>query len=77
MSINKTNRRFHWLSGAAIGALALTAIAVPLTPAEAQIGVQVGPFGVGVSPYYDYYGPRPYYGYYGYDPYWHHHYYGW
>jgi len=77
MSINKTNRRFHWLGAVAAGALALTAVTVPLTPAKAQIGVQVGPFGVGVGPYYGYYGPGPYYGYYGYDPYWHHHYYGW
>ncbi|HEV2187861.1 MAG TPA: hypothetical protein VGR70_11675 [Stellaceae bacterium] len=55
----------------------MTAISVPMTPAKAQIGVQVGPFGVGVGPYYGYYGPGPYYGYYGYNPYWHHHYYGW
>jgi hypothetical protein len=73
-------RRFHWIGSAAVGALALTAIAVPLTPANAQIGVQVGPVGVGVGPYYGYYhpyhwgyyGPGPY-GYYGPGPY----HYGW
>jgi hypothetical protein len=79
MSMIKQNRRFHWLGSAAVAALALTAISVPMMPAKAQIGVQVGPFGVGVvgAPYYDYYGPGPYYGYYGYGPYWHHRYYGW
>jgi hypothetical protein len=78
MLMNKRHERFHWLGATAVGALALTAVAVPLTPAKAQIGVQVGPFGVGVgAPYYDYYGPGPYYGYYGYVPYWRHHYYGW
>ena len=74
MSTNKHNRRFHWLGAAAVGALAFTAVSVPLTSAKAQIGIQVGPVGVGVGPYY--YGPGPYY--YGgyYSPYWHHHYYG-
>ncbi len=81
MSINKTNRRFHWLGAVAAGTFALTAVAVPLAPAKAQIGFQVGPFGVGVdAPYYGYYAPGPYYGYgygYGYSPYWHHRGYGW
>ena len=78
MSANKRIRRFHWLGTAAIGALALTATALPLTPAKAQIGVQVGPFGVGVAaPYYGYYGPGPYYDYGYYGPYYHHYYRGW
>jgi hypothetical protein len=74
----KNTRRFHWFGAAAIGALALTATAVPLTQAKAQIGVEVGPVGIGVGgPYYGgYYGPGPY-GYYGYGPYYHHHYRGW
>ena len=37
---------------------------------KAQIGVQIGPYGVGVGA--PYYGPGPYY--YGYGPYYHHHY---
>jgi len=67
MSKTKNTRRLHWLGSAAVAALALTAIAVPLTPAKAQIGVEIGPWGVGVGgPYYGY----PYYHhYYGYGPY--------
>ncbi len=77
MSTNKCNRRFHWLSAAAVGALALTATAIPLTDAKAQVGIEVGPVGIGIgTPYYSYYRPGPYYGYYDYGPYWHHHYYG-
>jgi hypothetical protein len=77
MSTNTQIRRFHWLGAATVAALALTATVVPLTQAKAQIGIEVGPVGIGVGPYYGYYyGPRPYYhGYY--DPYWHHYYYGW
>ena len=74
MSTTKKNRRFHWLGSAAVAAIALTAVAVPLSPAKAQIGIEVGPVGVGVGPYY---GPgyyhhyyHHYYGYYGPGPYW-------
>jgi hypothetical protein len=49
MLINKPNRRFHWLATAAVGALALIATAVPLTPAKAFFGVHVGGVGVGVG----------------------------
>jgi hypothetical protein len=79
MLTNKINRRFHWLGAAAIGALGLAAVAVPLTSAKAQIGVEVGPVGIGIGgPYYGYYGPAPYYSYGYYGPYYHHYYYrGW
>jgi hypothetical protein len=78
MLTDKRNRRFHWLGAAAAGAFALTAVAIPLTPARAQIGFQVGPVGIGVNgPYYDYYGPGPYYGYGYYGPYYRHYYRGW
>lgn len=79
MSINKRNNRFHWLGAAAVGALALTATAVPLTQAKAQIGIDVGGVDIGIgvpAPVYGYYGPGPYYGYGYYGPYYHHHYYG-
>jgi len=63
MSLVTRNRKFYWLGSAAIGALALGTIALPLTPAQAQIGIHVGPVGVGIGgPYYGYYGPGPYYG---------------
>ena len=42
MLTDKRNRRFHWLSAAALGALALIATVVPLTPAKAFFGVDVG-----------------------------------
>jgi hypothetical protein len=61
MSKIKNTRRLHWFGSAAVAAIALTAIAVPLTPAKAQVGVQVGPVGVGVGPYY---GPGYYHPYY-------------
>lgn len=64
-------RKFRWLGGAAVGALALTAVAIPLSPAKAFVGVDLGPVTIGV-PGPVYYGPGPYYG-----PYYHHyhHYY--
>jgi len=77
MSTTNHRHRFHWLGSTAVAAIALAAVAVPLTPAKAQIGVEVGPFGVGIgAPYYGpspYFHPyyHPYYGYYG--PY----YWGW
>jgi hypothetical protein len=61
MSKTKNTRRFHWLGSAAVAAIALTALAVPLSPAKAQVGVEVGPVGVGVGPYY---GPGYYHPYY-------------
>jgi hypothetical protein len=72
VSSNINTRKFRWFGGAAIGALALATLAVPLTPAHAQIGVQIGPYGVDVGG--PYYGPGPYY--YGYGPHYYHHYYG-
>jgi hypothetical protein len=69
------NRKFHWLGTTAIAALTLAAMSVPLTPAKAYTGVDVGPVGIGVGgPYYGpgpyYYGPyHRYYGYYGPGPY--------
>jgi hypothetical protein len=72
MATDKKNRRLPWLATTAVAALGLAAVSVPLTPAHAQIGVQIGPYGVGVGG--PYYGPGPYY---GYGPYHHyHHYYG-
>jgi hypothetical protein len=70
MSRSLNTRKFRWLGGAAIGALALAAVAVPLTPAKAYIGVDLGPVSIGV-PGPVYYGPGPYYG-----PHYYHHYYG-
>jgi len=80
MSMTKNTRRFHWMGSAAVAALGLTAIAVPLAPANAQIGVEVGPVEIGVGPYFGpgyyhpyhyhwgYYAPGPY-GYYAPEPY--------
>lgn len=75
MSSNAKNRKFRWLGAATAAGLALAAISLPLSQANAQIGVQIGPYGVGIGA--PYYGPS-YYGY-GYGPYYHHHYryYGW
>ena len=68
MSSSMNTRKFRWLGGAAVGALALAAVSIPLSPAKAFIGVDLGPVTIGV-PGPVYYGPGPYYG-----PY-HHHYY--
>ena len=78
MSSNLNTRKFRWLGTAAVGALALTAVSIPLSPAKAYIGVDVGPVQIGVpGPFY--YGPGPYY--YGHGQYYHHYYgpgyYGW
>jgi len=75
MTISTRNRRFSYLGTLALAAIALTAVTVPLSPAKAQIGVQIGPLGVRVGvpypyPYYHwahpyvYYGPGYYSGYY-------------
>ena len=71
MSSTTKTRKFHWFGAAAVGALALAAVSVPLTPAQAYIGVDIGGVGIGVGgPYYGpgpyYYGPYHHYGYYGY-----------
>jgi hypothetical protein len=70
-------RRFYRLGALAAAAVGLAALALPLAPANAQIGfgcgpfgcgVGIGPFGVGVgAPYY--YGGPAYYGYPYYAPY--------
>jgi len=80
MSSDIKNRRFRWAGVTAVAALALAVVSVPLTPAKAYIGVDVGGVGIGVGgPYYGYgpspyyYGPYRHYGYYGYGP----GYYGW
>jgi hypothetical protein len=70
MSNMTRNRKFHWLGTTAVAALTLAAVSVPLTPAKAYIGVDVGPVGIGVGG--PYYGPGPYY----YGPYHHYGYYG-
>jgi hypothetical protein len=73
MSSNAKSK-LRWLGAATAGALALAAVSLPVSPANAQIGVQIGPYGVGVGA--PYYGPGPYY---GYGPYYHrhYHYYDW
>jgi len=70
MSRSLNIRKFRWLGGAAVGALALAAVSAPLTSAQAYIGVDLGPVSIGV-PGPVYYGPGPYYG-----PHYYHHYYG-
>ncbi len=75
MSIKTRTRKFHWIGSAAVAALALFAVSVPLTPAKAFIGVDVGGVGIGIGgPYLGYYPPPAYYGpsyynYYGPSPY--------
>ena len=69
MTTPKINRKFHWLGATAVAALSLVAVSVPLSPAKAFIGVDVGGVGIGVGG--PYYGPAYYphhYGYYGYGP---------
>jgi len=73
MSTNIRTRKFHWLGSAAVAALALFAVSVPLTPAKAFIGVDVGGIGVGIGGPYGYYPPPPRFAYdspyyYGYGP---------
>ena len=76
MKITNQYRRFSRLGAAAVSLVALGALTLPLTPANAQAWVQVGPLGIGVgapAPYYYYgYPYRHYYYrhyYYGYNPY--------
>ena len=70
MTMSTRNRRSSYLASLAIGAVSLTAMTIPLAPANAQIGVQVGPFGFGIAPpppaytYHPYSAPYPY-AYYG------------
>ena len=78
MSSSMNTHKFRWLGGAAVGAFALAAVSIPLSPAKAFIGVDLGPVTIGV-PGPAYYGPGPYY-----RPYYHHYYpgpayydYGW
>jgi hypothetical protein len=81
MSSYTRNHKFRWLGATAVAALALATISVPLTPAKAYIGVDLGGVAIGVGG--PYYGPGPYYygpygpyhhfGYYYYGP----GYYGW
>jgi hypothetical protein len=68
MSDVRRNRKFHWLGTAAVAVLSLAAVSVPLTPAKAFIGVDIGGIGVGVG--------GPYYGPAYYPPYYHHYYHG-
>ena len=53
MSLNTRNRRFNRAAAAVVGAVGLCALAVPLTPANAQVpylGVDLGGgFGVGIG----------------------------
>jgi hypothetical protein len=69
MSSTTRNRKFRWLGAAAVGALTLVAVSVPLTPAKAYIGVDLGGVGIDIGgPYYGpaYYPPPYYHHYYGY-----------
>jgi hypothetical protein len=75
MALDRGNRRFHRLGALAVAALGLCAVALPLVPAQAQIGFGCGPWGcgIGIGPvgvytpnyygYPHYYAPysRPYY----------------
>ena len=70
MTMSTRNRRLSYLGTLAIAAVSLAAMAIPLAPAKAQIGVQVGPYGFGVAPPPPAYVYRPYsppypYAYYG------------
>lgn len=58
MSSSMNTRKFRWLGGAAVGALALAAVSIPLSAAKAFIGVDLGPVTIGV-PGPVYYGPGP------------------
>jgi len=62
MTMPTRNRWSSYLTTLAIVAVGLVAVTIPLTPAKAQIGVQVGPFGFGVAP------PPPAYVYHPYSP---------
>ena len=71
MTMSTRNRRFSYLATLAPAALGLAALTVPLSPAKAQMGVQIGPFAFGEeAPYcpraypYVYCGPGYYRGYY-------------
>lgn len=64
MAITLGNRRFNRLAAAAVAAIGLAAVAVPLAPAKAQLYFGIGPggfdVGIGGPSYYNpYY--RPYY----------------
>ena len=64
MSMSTRNQRLSYLATLVAAAVGLTALAFPLAPAKAQVGVQVGPFGFAIG------APAPYYyGYYGYPYY--------
>ena len=67
MTMSTRNRRFSYLGTLALAAVSLAAVTTPLSPAKAQVGVQIGPFGFGVgAPYvYPYYPPPHPYVYYG------------
>ena len=75
MALSHQPRRFTYLGAALAAALAIGAVALPVSSAKAQAWVQLGPFGFGVGgPYYAYpynpYYPYPYYpGYYYYPRY--------
>ena len=70
MTSEGKNRKFRWFGVTTIAVLALAAVSVPLSPAKAYIGVDIGGIGIGIGG--PYYGPGP--GYYGYGPYYHHYY---
>lgn len=78
MSINNRSRRIGTFAAAIVGAVGLAALAMPVTPANAQVffgcgpagcGVGLGGFGIGVTnpyyypPYYAPYYPPAYYPY--------------
>src|SRR5215471_8675874 len=50
MTMSTRNRWYSYLATLAIAAVGLVATALPLAPAKAQVGVQVGPFGFGIAP---------------------------
>jgi hypothetical protein len=77
MPIDVKNCRFKRVMLATVAAIGLASLAVPLTPAKAQVYFGFGPggFGVNVAPPAPYYYPTyPYYYHHRYYP---HYYYGW
>ena len=90
MSIDTGKRRFSRIAAAAVGAIGLAALAVPLTSAQAQVpylGVDFGNgWGIGIGAPPSAYGMAPasplspFFGPHYYAPahrYHHHYYYGW
>jgi hypothetical protein len=66
MSVLASNLWFKRLAIVLVTVLSISALSVPLSPANARVFVG---FGFGPPVGWGYYAPRPYYGYYGYPYY--------